>query len=167
MTHSYMLHCPHHHHPTSAVPLGDRHRLDDGDAVRFEELDHIEVLQDREQPFEIERIFARINDSNGKPRDVLVPNQFKVKVPDDSISYKRNMDVLYSSIIPLFNVNSLMKLNVAAGSGGLVSQVKVPKTFSYRSLQESARNPVMPEQFMGLPHMVSKPSPSPLPSSSQ
>ncbi|CEO94323.1 hypothetical protein PBRA_000108 [Plasmodiophora brassicae] len=121
---------------------GDRHRLDDGDYVKFEELQgEMAVLNSPSHEsapsadgpsghvFQIRRMFGKSTGADGKPRTVLLANKFEL-VDFDASRFTED----YSD-------------------GGMVSQIKLPKTLHYRSFAESCVNPVAPDQFMGLPHM--------------
>lgn len=74
-------------------------------------------------------MFGKSTGADGKPRTVLLANKFEL-VDFDASRFTED----YSD-------------------GGMVSQIKLPKTLHYRSFAESCVNPVAPDQFMGLPHM--------------
>jgi len=112
----------------------NRHRLDDGDHVRFEELEgslsrmNSSIGTDN-QPinvFAVKRLFGESRGADGKTRSVLLSDRFQiVDFPTMTEDYSGT---------------------------GMASQVKMPISLNYCSFAESCINPITSDQFM-LPHM--------------
>jgi ubiquitin-activating enzyme E1 len=101
---------------------GDRHGLDDGDFVTFEEVEGMIELNELENPVPVKRVYRK----NYKGNQVLVPNKFQIDASVDGFGK-------YTT-------------------GGIASQVNVPKTYSYKTLAEAIKSPLGPNDFM-FPHM--------------
>lgn len=91
---------------------GDRHNLDDGDYVRFEEVEGLSGLNESPEPFKIKRLYRKKFDGN----TVLIPDQFKI-----------DADIASMGTYSL---------------GGIASQVHVPVTKSYKSFEEACLYPI-------------------------
>eukprot|EP00474_Spongospora_subterranea_P009835 CRZ10293.1 hypothetical protein [Spongospora subterranea] len=115
--------------------VGNRHRLDDGDHVKFDELeDDLEKLNSVSMPdhppsnvFQIKRMFGSSRGADGKSRSILLPDRFQLV--------------------------DFPKLSADYSGSGMISQVKLPRSLNFRTFRESCVNPVTPEQFMGMAHM--------------
>eukprot|EP00475_Leptophrys_vorax_P000539 TRINITY_DN102_c0_g1_i1.p1 TRINITY_DN102_c0_g1~~TRINITY_DN102_c0_g1_i1.p1 ORF type:complete len:1081 (-),score=373.56 TRINITY_DN102_c0_g1_i1:63-3305(-) len=100
----------------------DRHGLDDGDFVKFEEVEGMTQLNEQKEPIPVKRVYK----SDFKGKKVLAANQIQVAI----------------------DVSGFGEYT----TGGILQQVNVPKTHSYRTLEESAVNPIC-EGDWALHHM--------------
>jgi ubiquitin-activating enzyme E1 len=89
----------------------DRHGMDDGDYVKFEEVLGMTQLNDHDTPIRIKRVYRK-----EKGRSILSANQFQLDVDVSSFG--------------------------AYLGGGIVQQVNVPKTVSYKPLRSSVVSPI-------------------------
>jgi len=95
----------------------ERHGLDDGDFVRFDEVLGMTELNTLHDPIPIKRVFRK----NAKGGSVIVLNQFQLDLDCSKFGKYE--------------------------TGGVVSQVHVAKEVSFRPLSESIINPIMEGNF--------------------
>lgn len=101
----------------------DRHGMDDGDHVHFEEVEGMIEINHLKDPLPIKRVYRK----DGKGSSILVANKFQID----------------TDIVSGFSQYT---------TGGVVSQVKVPTQVSYKTLSDAITHPLGPNDW-AFPHM--------------